>query len=302
MAGFVMNTRRAPFHDRRVREALAHAFDFEWTNRVLFHGAYARTRSYFNNADLSARGRPDPREIQLLAPWRGRVPEEVFTRAYMPPRTGGTGEWRANRREATRLLREAGYRIEDGALVARDGTPVGFEILLDSPQLERVALPYAEHLRQLGIAASVRTVDAAQYEQRLNGYDFDMTAAQLGQSESPGREQRGYWSSAEADTPGGRNLAGVRDPAVDAVIAQLIAAPDRETLAAATRALDRLLQWGHYVVPFWHAKADRVAYWDRFGRPARAPRSGVDPTYWWVDPARDAGVQARRSQAPRQGR
>ena len=299
MQGFVMNTRRPFLADRRVRAALAHALDFEWMNRVLFHGAYVRTRSYFNNADLSARGMPDAAELRLLERWRGKIPAEVLNQAYEPPRSGGNGEWREQRRAAMRLLREAGYRIEEGALVDRDRAPVAVEILLDDPQLERIALSYVANLRRLGIAAGLRTVDTAQYQHRVERFDFDMIAATFGQSEAPGSEQRSYWTSAEAARDGSLNLAGIRDPAIDALVEAVIAAPDRAEMTIRTRALDRALQWGHYVVPFWHAKVDRVAWWDRFGRPAQTPRAGVDVTYWWVDPARDAAVRLWRGQASR---
>ncbi len=299
MQGFVMNTRRPFFADRRVRAALAHALDFEWINRVLFHGAYVRTHSYFNNADLAARGLPGEAERAVLEPLRGRVPDEVFSRPYEPPKTSGNGEWREQRRDAMRLLREAGYRIEDGILVDRNRAPVAIEILLDDPQLERVALSYAANLRRLGIAASLRTVDTAQYQNRIERFDFDMTAATFGQSEAPGSEQRAYWTSAEAERTGSLNLAGIREPAIDALVEAVIAAPDREAMAARTRALDRALRWGHYVVPFWHMKVDRVAWWDRFGQPAATPRAGVDLTFWWVDPARDAALRLWRGQASR---
>ena len=293
MHGFVMNTRRPFFADRRVRWAMAQAFDFEWTNRVLFHGSQQRLRSYFNNADLSARGLPEAAERAVLETLRSQVPEEVFVRAYEPPRTAGTGSWREQRRTATRLLREAGYRIRDHLLVGPDGAPVGFEILLEEPALERVALAYAAHLRRLGIAAEVRTVDAAQYRHRIDRFDFDMTVAGFGQSEAPGSEQRGYWTSAEAARPGSLNLAGISDPAVDALVELVIAAPDAGALSVRTRALDRVLQWGHYVVPLGHTKTDRVAWWDRFGRPANAPRAGVDLTFWWSAP-RQSTTQALR--------
>jgi microcin C transport system substrate-binding protein len=294
-----MNTRRPFFADRRVRAALSYALDFEWINRVLFHGAYVRTDSYFNNADLAARGLPDDAERDILEKLRGRLPDEVFGRAWEPPKTGGNGEWREQRRTAMRLLREAGYRIEHGALVDRGGAAVAIEILLDDSQLERVALSYAANLRRLGIAVSLRTVDTAQHQNRIERFDFDMTAATFGQSEAPGSEQRAYWTSAEADRHGSLNLAGIREPAIDALVEAVIAAPDRAAMAARTRALDRALRWGHYVVPFWHMKVDRVAWWDRFGQPQATPRAGVDLTFWWVDPARDAAVRLWRGQASR---
>jgi microcin C transport system substrate-binding protein len=295
MSGFVMNTRRPLFQDRRVREALAYALDFEWINRVFLRGAYTRTRSYFNNADLAARGPPDATELAILNPFRGRVPDEVFAREYQPPRTDGSGDWRANRRHAVRLLKEAGLRVVADRLIDGAGNSASFEILLDAAPLERIALTYAANLAQLGVEARIRTVDAAQYQRRLARFDFDMTPALLGQSESPGREQRHYWSSSAADIVGSANLAGVRDPAVDAVVDLLIAAPDHKALVARTHALDRLLQWGHYVVPFWHSKVDRVASWNRFARPAATPRAGVDISFWWIDPAKDAALRQRHA-------
>lgn len=295
MQGYVMNTRRKPFDSRAFRAAVTHAFDFEWKNRAFFHNAYTRTRSYFNNADLSARGLPGAAELEILAPWRGRIPEEVFTTEYNPPRSDGDAGRRASRREAMQLLQEAGYRHERQRLVDEHGRPVSFEILLNDPQLERVTLPYVESLKRLGIQARVRTVDAAQYANRLHNFDFDMTVAVFGQSEAPGTEQRHYWGSAAVDVPGGQNLAGVRDPAVDAVVQSLIEATDRDSLVARTRALDRLLQWGFYAVPHWHAKVDRVAYRAWLMHPERSPKHGVDITTWWASGGR------RPSQADQNG-
>ncbi|MBM3539216.1 MAG: ABC transporter substrate-binding protein [Alphaproteobacteria bacterium] len=293
MQGYVMNTRRPLFSDRTLRLALTYAFDFDWSNRTLFHGAYERTRSYFNNHELAATGLPWQGELELLEPFRGIVPDEVFSAEYNPP--GNAGESiRENLTTARRLLAAAGYRVEGQRLLAPDNTPVSFEILLNDPQLERVTLPYVENLRRLGIEARVRTVDTAQYTHRLHTFDFDMTAALFGQSQAPGSEQRGYWSSAEADHPGSRNLAGIRDPAVDALVELVIQSRDRETLVTRVRALDRLLQWGIYVVPHWHSKVDRVAYWDRFAQPATSPRYGFDPTTWWYDPDRPAARELSR--------
>ncbi len=299
MQGYVMNTRRPMFRDSRVREALTYAFDFEWSNRTLFHNAYTRSRSYFDNSELAATGLPSPDEMKLLEPWRGKIPDRVFTAEYDPPKTDGTGNWRDNQRVATRLLREAGYRVVDQKLVGPDNSPLEFEILLDNPQFERVTLPYVENLKRLGINARVRTVDPAQYQKRLDEYDFDMTVGVFPQSESPGNEQRNYWSSAEANERGGRNFAGVKDPAVDALVNLIVQAPDRAALVTRTHALDRLLQWGFYVVPHWHATVDRVAYWDRFSRPEVTPRSGFDFTTWWIDPQKDASLRQRRGQPAR---
>ena len=289
MQGFVYNTRRAVFRDPRVRAALAAAFDFEWSNAHLFYGAYTRTRSYFSNSELASRGLPDEAERTVLAPFRGRVPDEVFTREYQPPSTEPDGV-RPNLVRALELLRQAGWVVRDMRLVhAETGQPLTFEILIDEPTWERIALPFVKNLERLGVTARVRTVDSAQYEYRLKQFDFDMTVAVFPQSLSPGNEQVDYWASVSADTPGSRNLAGVRDPVVDRLIEQLIAAPDRAALVARTRALDRVLLWGHYIVPHWHITAYRVAYWDRFGRPAVSPKYSLGFDTWWIDPGKGGG-------------
>ncbi|MGH7388319.1 MAG: extracellular solute-binding protein [Candidatus Rokuibacteriota bacterium] len=286
MQGFVYNTRRPVFRDPRVRQAVAHAFDFEWTNAHLFYGAYTRTRSYFSNSELAARGRPGLDEAAVLAPFRGRVPEEVFTKEYRPPSTE-PGGLRPNLVEALRLLDAAGWVVRDMRLVnAATGRQMAFEVLITEPTWERITLPFVKTLERLGIAARVRTVDSAQYEYRLKHFDFDMTVTVFRQSLSPGNEQADYWGSEAADIPGSQNLAGVRDPVVDALIASLIAAPDRPSLVARTRALDRVLLWSHYVIPHWHITAFRVAYWDRFGRPAVSPKYALGFDAWWVDPRR----------------
>ena len=284
MQGFVFNTRRAIFRDPRVRQALAAAFDFEWSNAHLFYGAYARTRSYFSNSELASRGLPSEAELAVLAPFRGRVPDEVFTREYQPPSTGPDG-LRPNLVRALDLLKEAGWVVREMRLVnAETGRPLAFEILLDDPSFERITLPFVKNLDRLGVTARVRTVDSAQYEYRAKQFDFDMTVGLFPQSSSPGNEQVDYWASVSAATPGSRNLPGVRDPVVDRLIELLIAAPDRAALVARTRALDRVLLWGHYVIPQFHLSAFRVAYWDRFGRPAVSPKYELGVDTWWVDP------------------
>ncbi len=291
MQAFAYNTRRRVFADPRVRAALAHAFDFEWTNAHLFYGAYTRTRSYFSNSELASRGLPGPLELEVLRPFRGRVPEEVFTKEYAPPSTAGDNGLRRNLLVALHMLQAAGWTVRDGRMVnATTGEPLAFEILLAEPSFERVALPFAKNLERLGVTARVRTVDTAQYQYRLDNFDFDMTVAVWPQSLSPGNEQTDYWGSAKASVPGSRNLAGVRDPVVDALIAGLIAAPARASLVARTRALDRVLLWGHYVIPQWHLTAFRVAYWNKFGRPAVAPKYGLGFNTWWVDPVKAAAL------------
>ena len=283
MQAFAMNTRRAIFQDARVRHALAHAFDFEWSNRNLFFGQYKRSESYFSNSELAAAGLPGPGELKLLEPWRGKIPDEVFTRGYRPPSTDGSGWPRENLRRAFALLRDAGWVVRDLQLVhAETGAPFTFEILLVSSGFERIVLPYVRNLRRLGIDARVRVVDSSQYVNRVRAFDFDMIVANWGQSSSPGNEQRDFWGSAAAKTPGSRNYAGIASPAVDALIESIIAAPDRQSLVERTRALDRVLLWSHLVVPNWHSPVDRIVFWDKFGYPEPPPMQGTSTSYWWM--------------------
>jgi len=295
MQAFVMNTRRAQFSDPRVREALALAFDFEWTNRNLFNGQYTRTRSYFSNSDLAARGKPEGEELAVLEPFRGQVPQAVFGEAYAPPVTDGSGWLRDNLRRANALLQDAGWAVQDLQLVHADtGTPFRFEILLVSPAFERIVLPYVRNLKRLGIEAKVRLVDENQYINRFRQFDFDMMVWVWGQSETPGNEQYEYWSQAAADSAGSRNLAGVRDPVVDELIGLMLRSDSREQLNQRTRALDRVLSWGHYVVPHWHIRADRVLYWDKFGMPKTPVRTGVMTDRWWFDEERASALETHR--------
>jgi microcin C transport system substrate-binding protein len=283
MQGFAMNTRRAVFADPRVRHAMAFAFDFEWSNRTLFFGQYKRTGSYFENSELASEDVPSQEEMKLLAPWRGKIPEAVFTRPYRPPATDGSGWPRENLRRAFELLGEAGWVVRDLRLVKREtGEPFGFEILLVGSGFERIVLPFVRNLRRLGIEARVRVVDSSQYVNRLREFDFDMIVAVWPQSTSPGNEQRDFWGSAAAKAPGSRNYAGVAHPAVDALIESLIAAPDRESLVTRTRALDRVLLWSHLVVPNWHSPVDRIVFWDKFGYPEPPPLQGTSTDWWWM--------------------
>jgi len=296
MQAFVMNTRRKLFKDPRVRLALAQAFDFEWSNRTLFNGQYSRTTSYFSNSELASSGLPEGGELEILEGYRGRVPEAVFNQGYKPPVTDGSGRPRENLRKATRLLKEAGWIVRDFKLInEKTGEPFKFEVLLSSQAFERIVLPYTQNLKHLGIEAKIRLVDQTQYIERYRQKDFDMLVAVWGQSETPGNEQREYWGSDAADTAGSRNLAGITDPVVDELIELLVKSESREQLNVRTRALDRVLLWGHYVVPHWHIRADRVLYWDKFSRPPSPVRSGVMTTRWWYD-AQKAGAleQARQ--------
>ena len=291
MQAFVFNIRRPMFQDAELRRAMAYAFDFEWSNKNLFYGQYARTKSFFSNSELAATKLPSKEELALLEPWHGKVPDQVFSQIYEPPASDGSGNIRRNLRAALKILRAAGYKIEKNQAISRKtGKPVEFEILLVSPAFERIAAPFVKNLSRLGIKANVRTVDQSQYINRIRAFDFDMIVSSFGQSESPGNEQRDYWSSAAAERPGGRNVIGIKDPAIDALIEKIVDAKDRKSLIHATRALDRVLLWNHFVVPQWHVRISRMAWWDKFGIP-KHPKYGVDTMSWWIDPAKEAALK-----------
>jgi len=295
MQGFVYNTRRAVFQDPLVREALAYAFDFEWTNETLFYGQYTRTESFFSNSELASEGLPSEAELALLEPWRGDVPPRVFTEEYNPPETDGSGNIRPQLARAFELLTEAGWEVRGRTLThAETGRELRFEILLVSPAFERIVNPFVQNLERLGVEVSVRTVDPAQYQNRITSFDFDMIVNVWGQSLSPGNEQRDFWSCAAAETPGSRNYAGICEEAIDALIQEVIQAPSRADLITATRALDRVLLWGHYVIPHWHTTVQRVARWDVFGRPEITPKYGIDLWSWWMEPDKVAAVAGSR--------
>ncbi len=297
MQGFGYNLRRPIFQDPRVREALAYAFDFEWSNKNLFYGAYQRTRSYFDNSDLAATGVPQGQELQILDKFKGQIPDAVFTTEYDPPKYDGSGNIRDGLRQALKLLMEAGWTFKDEKLVnAKTGQPFEFEILLDNPQFERIVLPFADNLKRMGITARVRTVDTAQYERRMDTFDYDMTVVVFPKSLSPGNEQREYWGSQAADEQGSHNLLGIKSKVVDALVEELIQSPDRASLVAHTRALDRVLQYGYYVIPNFHLAASRVAYWDKFRRPAVSPKYAVGLDTWWVDPGAEKSVEAKKGE------
>ena len=298
LQGFAMNLRRPLFGDRRVREAMGLVFDFEWMNANLFYGAYARTASYFSNSQLACSGLPQGREREILERHRERLPAELFEREFRLPVTDGSGNNRENARRALDLLRQAGWEVRERRLVDARGQRFAFEILLNGPAIERLALPYVQTLQRIGVEARVRTVDPAQYQVRMDAFDYDMTVDVFPQSDSPGNEQRDYWSCASGRQPGSRNTLGLCDPVVDALVEMIVAAPDREELLARTHALDRVLLWGHYVVPHYHSRVFRLAWWDRFGRPERAPRRALGLEAWWVDAARDRVLsEARRNPA-----
>lgn len=288
MQGFVFNTRRQIFADQRVRRAIGLAFDFEWTNTALFFDQYTRCNSYFSNSFLAATGIPKGKEPALLEPFRSQLPAEVFTTAPTPPSTRPPDSLRKNLRLALKILKEAGWSIKSGVLQNKDGQPLSFEILLVSPSFERVMAPFVKNLKKIGIKATYRTIDAALYGARIKKFDFDMVVNVYGQSQSPGNEQRDYWSSTSADRKGSRNLAGVRSPAVDALVDKIVYAKTEQELVFTSHALDRVLWYGYYVVPNWYLAAHRLAYNKKFRQPETLPLY-YNPYQllwtWWVDPA-----------------
>lgn len=294
MQGFAFNLRRPIFQDVRVRKAITEAFDFEWSNKTLFYGLYARTASYWSNSELAARGLPQGEELALLEPFRKDLPPELFTTEYNPPVTDGSGNLRDNIRASLRLLREAGWEVRNNKLIeTATGKQMEFEILLESPLFERIALPFIRNLERLGMSVKLRTIDPSQYQTRLDNFDYDMTVVVFGQSLSPGNEQREYFGSEAADIQGSRNVIGIKSKVIDALIDQVIAAPDRESLIQRTRALDRVLQWGHYVVPHFHSRVYRMVLWNQFGFPKTPPKYGVALDSWWIDPALQAALPRR---------
>ena len=294
MQAFAMNLRREQFKDARLRRALNYAFDFEEMNKQLFYGQYARINSYFHGTELASSGVPEGQELAILETVRDKVPAEVFTTAYQNPVGGNPEAVRANLRESAKLLKEAGYEVRDRKLVDAAGKSVTVEILVQDPSAERIALFFKPSLERIGVTASIRIVDDAQYQNRLRSFDYDIIIDTWGESLSPGNEQREYWGSQAADVPGSRNAIGIKNPAIDLLIDKVIFAKDRAELVAATRALDRVLLWNFYVVPQFTYGFSRYARWDRFSH-AELPkygRSGL-PSLWWFDADKAARIGKR---------
>lgn len=282
---FTMNMRRSLFKDRKVREAIAKAFDFEWANKNLFFNAYSRTHSYFSNSPLASSGIPKGEELKILEPYKDQLPPEVFSEVFTLPVTDGRGRDRSLIEKASKILNEAAWVIKNGKRVHKDtGEELAFEFLLSDPAYERIALALQRNLASLGIRMTTRTVTPSEYIQRVGNYDYDMIFSIIPQSESPGNEQRQFWTSKYADLREGQNYSGVKDPIVDKLVELVIVSPDRPSLEARTHALDRVLLWGFYGVPTYHSTKSRVAYWNKFGQPKVKPKDGVGFNTWWIDP------------------
>ena len=287
--GWFINTRRDKFRDPKVREALTYAFDFEWTNKTVMYGAYARTHSPFQNSDMVANGPPSPEELKLLEPFRSQVPDEVFHDPFVPPVSDGSGQDRSLLRKAQQLLQDAGLPVKDGKRLLPNGEGLAIEFLLDEPSFQPHHATFIKNLGLLGINASLRLVDAVQFRARVEDFDFDIIVERLSMSATPGDSLRPYFSSQAAATKGSYNFAGIASPAIDAMVAKAIAAETRQDLTIACRAIDRLFRAGRYWIPQWYRSNHPLAYWDVFSHPASLPRYAVDErTIWWYDTAKAA--------------
>ncbi len=293
--GFFLNTRLEKFSDPQVREALALAFDFEWTNRNQFYDLYVRTGSFFENSLMKAEDVPGPDELALLEPWRGQIPDSVFGEVVTPPVSDGSGQDRSLLRQASNLLSEAGWTVVDGKRQNSDGEVFEIEFIILSPTWERVVAPYVKNLVLLGIDATIRRIDPAQFEERIKTFDFDVVTQRYVIDNTPGAELRNYWSSDAADTQGSRNLSGISNPAIDAMIEAVIGAGSRAEMETAARALDRLLRAGHYWVPHWFKDIHTIAFWDQFSWPDVKPQfgRGVIET-WWYDSDKATRLESLR--------
>ncbi|USG61736.1 extracellular solute-binding protein [Sneathiella marina] len=292
LQGYVYNLRREKFQDPALREALGYVFDFEWLNKNIFYDQYSRTSSYFQNSVMAATGLPSEKELAILEPFRDQLPARVFGEAYKAPVSDGTGRDRSPLRTAKKILAEAGWEVKNGKLIdPKTSQPLTIEFLMYDANSLRITGPFIKNLKRLGIDASSRVVDTAQYTERLRNYDFDMATSGFGQSISPGNEQREFWGSAAGKRQGSRNLMGIDDPVIDALIENLIAAPTYEDLKPAVHALDRVLTWNFFVIPQFHAAYDRIAYWNKFGHSDINPSQGTDILSWWIDPEKEAKLE-----------
>ena len=292
--GWFLNIRRDKFKDRRLREALIYAFDFEWTNKNIMYGSYERTHSVFQNSDMMAKGKPSPEELALLEPFRGKVPDEVFGEPFVPPVSDGSGQDRKLLRRAGQMLQEAGWVIKDGKRVNAQGERIAIEFLIEEPSFQPHHMPLIKNLGTIGIDATLRVVDPVQYRRRVDEFDFDITVQRFNFSSTPGDSLRTYFSSRAAAMKGSQNLAGIADPVIDALIDRVIEAKDRQALMIACQALDRVIRSGRYWIPHWYKATHWLAYWDVFNRPPKKPRyaRGILET-WWYD--RDKAAKLERA-------
>jgi len=281
MQAFWFNLRKDKFKDPNTRKALALLFDFEWTNKTLFYGAYKRTESFFSNSELASSGIPQGDELAVLTPFKDKLPAKLFTQPYTLPKTKGNGRMRQQQRKAIQLLKLAGWNLKNGKMLNAKGEQLSLEFLVYSPSFERIIQPYRKNLKRIGIASEIRIVDVSQYVNRLNSFDFDVYSLVVGQSLSPGNEQLSMWGSEFANVPGALNRIGLEDPVVDSLVEQLIDAKDRQSLISLTRALDRVLLWRELVVPQWHLSSYRVAYWSYIARPELLPKYSLAIDSWW---------------------
>ena len=286
MQAYVMNLRRDKFSDIRIREAISLAFDFNWTNQKIFYDQYTRSESFFSNSELASSGLPTGEELEILQDYRDQLPDAIFNTSFQAPATDGSGWSRDNLLKALALIEQTDWKIVNGKLVNPQQQPLTIEFLLYSSSFERLILPYVSNLKRLGIDMKVRVVDTGQYINRLRSFDFDMIVGGWGQSETPGNEQREFWSCAAAERSGSRNTAGVCHPVIDDLIEKIIVSQTREELITVTKALDRVLLWQHFIVPNWHLPADRILWWDKFDRPDVPLRNGVNISRWWIDDAK----------------
>lgn len=292
MQGFIINNRHPKFSDRRVRQALGYAFDFEWMNKNLFYDAYQRTQSYFQNTDFMATGLPEGDELAILEAFRGQVPDSVFNEPFELPVNDGSGNIRKQYRQAIKLFKEAGWEIKNQKLTnVESGEVMEIELLLVSPSVEKIGLAYKKTLERLGVDLKVRIVDSSQYQKRVEEFDFDMLVSGWRQSLSPGNEQMGYWGSESADEPGSRNYSGISNPVLDELIKMIIEAPDRPALVASTKALDRVLLHNHYNIPQYFGPFYRLAYWNKLERPEIVPTKSLTLDTWWINPEKEAALK-----------
>ena len=297
--GWFINTRRDKFKDPRVRQALGDVFDFEWSNNKLFYKLYTRTQSFFENSDMKAKGKPSPEELALLEPFKDKLAPEVFGEPYSPPTTDGTGNNRESLKRAYDLLTAAGWKLGSDRLARNaKGETLDMEILFFEDAFERIITPYIENLKKVGVNATARRVDPAQYERRRKSFDYDMSIERYSLRLTPGVELRSYWGSESAKMDGSQNLSGIADPVVDALIEKVVVAKSRAELLTATHAIDRVLRAGHYWVPHWYKASHNVAYWDKFSRPEKAAKydPGILDT-WWFDDKKAAALASKAAPA-----